>query len=367
VVIGSVPTVDDAPLVGGTAKAPYRILKYLLRRSDITVAGYYFNGPQNAGPNLHRIGRLSAKLYFTTLLNELAILLNWRKISSADVIQLHHPHYALVAGILNRLTGGRCKVIVKAHGTAIPELYSLKTVGLRGFILKFNGLLHLWHDRLALSFADIVLTSSDYQHNEMQRLYRVPKEKLRTVYNGYDPEYFRFSATSFKKNKTILFVGRAVPKKNLGYVIELYSRVKALDPEFNLVIVTSEAKEHPQTFRWLQKKLSYVEDGQIVVRPDETKLAAIFAGASHFICPSVEYESIPSVIYEALASGCTVLSTLKWGIPEILPPHEGLAHELESDVNRIIAKNDQPNHFSRISRFSYAALVESYVDLYKEQ
>lgn len=50
----------------------------------------------------------------------------------------------------------------------------------------------------------------------------------------------------------------------------------------------------------------------------ESDLASYYNAADLCVVPSLGYESIPTVIYEAMACGLPVLTQGAWGIPEVL-------------------------------------------------
>ncbi len=356
------PELDNYPLIGGSEKAPYRTAKYLSREPDLEVKLFYFSGPPSTKNKiLIHVPRL--KLYLTTLIREIGVLLNWRSLSSADVIQIHHPHYALSFGVLRWITSSPIKLIVKAHGTAFLEFKSSKKKGLRGLILSLNNLIHLWHDRMALCFVDVCICSSEYQKEEMQKIYGVPEYKLVSIYNGYDPDFFPASGL-VRNKKSMLMVARPVPKKNLQYAVDLLNKLRLADSEFTLTIVAGSRirLEDFQTSLYLSE-IEKIDAIKVLYDLPEDDLAKIYAQSNFFLLPSVEYESIPSVLYEAMVSGCRIFSAYKWGIPEVLPESVALNFNLDQDAEMILhAKSEQLPRQSE--QFSYENIAKLYKELY---
>lgn len=364
-IIGGVcPKEDDGPLIGGAEKAPYRIAKHLASMQDVEVKYFFFRGHPGHRSNYKLIRTLPGKLYLSTIFKELAILINWKSISSADVVQIHHPHFSLAVGLMRFFTGKSIKLIIKAHGTASPEFNSLKATGLRGFILQFNNWLHLKHDIFALKFADICICSSDFQMAEMEKIYRVDKNKLVTIYNGYDPDYYPSSGVA-KIPKSILIVARPVRKKNIQYAVDLFEKIYSYDNEYSLTIVagSKKNKEDPTSWKYVQGLIGNNKAISVYYDLDERKLAEIYTRSEMFICPSIDYESIPSVIYEAMASGCKVFSSLSWGIPEVLPSSAALSLNVNNDAELLLNSKLSLINYNH-ERFSYLNLVKLYKGLY---
>jgi glycosyltransferase involved in cell wall biosynthesis len=364
IISGKCPANDEDPLIGGAEKVPYRIAKYLHAYEDLDVKFLYFKGPRVEDAQKILIQALPGKLYFSTIFRELAILFNHKIILSSDILQIHHPHYAVMAGLMRKITGKKIKIIVKAHGTASPEFNTLRAKGLRGLILKINNWLHHKHDKLALRLADLCICSSEFQKREMVELYNVTPSKLVTIYNGYDPDYFPSLGVK-KLNNSILIVARAVPKKNIKYTFEIFKRLYDVDNNFTLTVVAGgkSRNEDPETSKFLQSTLPLHEGVSVYYDLSERELAKLYASSEYFLCPSIDYESIPSVLYEAMASGCKIFATKAWGIPEILPPDSFLTHDINEDVQIILgAKTNSVKY--KTGKYSYSSLVKLYRELY---
>lgn len=357
------PKNDNDSLVGGSEKSPYRIAKFLAQEDDIKVNFFYFIGPKSSDDR-HLISVPTAKLYLTTLFREIGILFNWSNISKADIIQIHHPHYGLLLGIMRWITNSKVKILIKAHGTAYKEFHASRKNGFRGLILTLNNHIHLWHDRLALRFADYCICSSNYQKMEMKIIYGVEENKLVTIYNGYDPDFFPKSGI-LRKQKSILVVARAVAKKNIKYAVNLFNNIRAIDSDFSLTIVAGRElnREDPPISLYLKNLENNTEKIRILYDLSEDKLAELYAESHIFLMPSVGYESIPSVLYEAMVSGCIIFSAYDWGIPEILPDNVALSFNIDKDTENIL--NTAEHRVNKdIKMYSYKKLTHSYKKLY---
>jgi glycosyltransferase involved in cell wall biosynthesis len=370
------PENDHGVLVGGSQKVPYKIFKSLSKRNDINVSFWHFDGRKTEKlsealeAKIEKVSTLPAKLYLKTLVREMALLLRIKSLQKYEIIQIHHPHYALAIGILKKLSIINAKVIVKAHGTAIPENESQKHKKIKYFIYGINSELHKFHDRLSLKFADKIIVSSIYQIEEMSKIYKVPKEKIVVIYNGYDADYFRKIERRKKiKVPRLLFIGRIVKKKNALYAIALKKYLDSLYNEpVKLTIIAGERNriEDGAVYRTILDETTNMKSIQLLHDLNETELSQQCNESSILLVPSQSYESIPSVIYEGLASNNYVLATKRWGIPEILLDSLYLTHTIKEDAKIImdITKNNLKNPVD-VSKYSYNRLAEQYMELYR--
>jgi glycosyltransferase involved in cell wall biosynthesis len=367
---------DDAPLIGGASKNPYRLLKYLSRVMPIARV-IYFEG-DHGGRESYEAGRASGlfKLYAKTLWQNLssapAVLAAFR---SSDIVQCHHPHYGLIAALLRRWFYRRVRFVIKAHGTAAPELAANRYAGLKGAILRLNAKLHLWHDRFVLARADAVLCSSEFQRQELVATYGISAERIHCLYNGYDPEHLARHATEPNPGDIrLVLCGRVVPKKGILYAIELFEQLTQSRPDCELILVLGrqDAIEDPGTYRRIER--AALEDSRIVIRHGltESDLYRLFATCTLGLVPSQNYESIPTVVIEMLAAGLPVFATYQWGIPEILPPQFGLCGDLQRDAEtlRQYLSHPDPTAFGQLverirEHFAYPNLVRKYLALYE--
>jgi len=129
----------------------------------------------------------------------------------------------------------------------------------------------------------------------------VDKRKLSTLHNGVDTEFFRPATTPEKevlrkkfgfdpKKKTILFVGRFVPKKGLDKVLAIRS------DEYQIACAGGEnLKETSRDVLFLGKL-------------NQKTLLQAYQAADIFLLPS-ESEGFPLSIQEAMASGLPIVAT----------------------------------------------------------
>jgi glycosyltransferase involved in cell wall biosynthesis len=374
------PRQDDACLVSGAVKNPYRLLRSLRARVEVVGVVVDERGSWTAdGYPVWGAHPRWLRLYARTLVwNLLTLPKVWRLFARADVVQCHHPNLGLGAAVLHRLVFRRVPLVVKAHGTGVPELAANRYGGVAGIVFALNARLHRRHDRLVLRWADRCLVSSDHQVEEMVDLYGVARDRIVRTYNGIDPEFAvvrHRTGPEAVAAPRLVFVGRVVPKKGFHRLHDLYRGVLAHHPQASLTLVLGHrgSVEDAGTFRFVQERLAPMPGCRLLFDLDERTLYEVLAGSDIGLVPSEGYESIPTVVLEMCGAGLPVFATARWGIPEVLPPRFGLSGDLAADVGRIVAfiaaelaDWDSTAWAAAYERFRYDRLVRDYDAVYRD-
>lgn len=374
------PRHDTDCLVSGAVKNPYRLLRALNARVQVVGVVTEEARARFDGGGYPVVSRQvpGARLYVRTLLwNLVAFPAVVRLYRRADIVQCHHPHLGLGAALLRR-SGRPVALVVKAHGTAVPELVANRYGGARGALLRLNAAAHLRHDRWVLRSADRCVVSSDFQRQEMVDLYGVDPARLVRAYNGIDSAYVvrrtRAGADAVAGPRFV-FVGRVVPKKGYRQLAALYRGLRARFPDatLDLVLGHHDRVEDPTTLRLVAEELTTQPGCRVHHDLDEPALFELLAGSDVGLVPSEGYESIPTVVLEMASTGLPVFATYRWGIPEVLPEEFGLGGDVEADVARIVsfvenelATWDSAAWARRFEPFHYDRLAGQYLDLYGE-
>lgn len=375
-VMMALPKGQDAAQVGGSAKSPFRLLKWLApmvgRVHVVATDGAPSGLPANCSGRIIRLRY--ARLFIRSLLQSfmigLHLALNRKRY---DIVQSHHPHLSAGIAVVRKLGLWRGTFVLKAHGTAVPEIRTNDHKGLRGFLLSLNAKVLHQNDVFALREADFVICSSKYQMAEMRALYGVPDSKLVVIYNGFDPDV-RADAVKSRtaKKRRMVFCGRVVPKKNAPYAIDLFSRLRAAGIVDGLDLIMGHQNKIENRDACLAILDAARTDPQIKVHFDltETELYQLFSRATLGVVPSIGYESIPSVIYEIASCGTPVFATGQWGIPEVLPERYQLTLDMDRDVDRVMQVFhlglDDTAHAVWSENYRYDRLANQYIELYSK-
>ena len=171
--------------------------------------------------------------------------------------------------------------------------------------------------------ATSIIAVSNTTREHLMEFLNVNKEKIYTIYEGMHEsfkedipkeELERIRAKHNLPEKFFLFAGQIYPPKNFGRILQAYAKV---GPKQGIHLVAT--GEH----RWLcEDELNMIKELEIskwVIRPgwiDEYSLICTYKLAEALVIPSL-YESFCTPIAEAMATGCPVITSNRFGTKEV--------------------------------------------------
>ena len=164
---------------------------------------------------------------------------------------------------------------------------------------------------------------SNLVRDDLIREFRLPGEKVFTLYNGVDLDRFtpprddsarreiRSSLDIVDGAPMVAFVGNGFGRKGLRFLLEAWPSVAR---GAHLMVVGADQKS-----RWYQREALRLGVGsRIHFAGAMHDVTQIFHGADAIALPSL-FEPFGNVVMEALASGLPVLSSAQSGASELLP------------------------------------------------
>lgn len=151
--------------------------------------------------------------------------------------------------------------------------------------------------------------------------YGIPNEKLEFVPLGID--ITKYNPTNEKnlseiktvKNKiTILYVGQLIERKGISILISAINMIHLPERKKCQFIIVGDGPEKHNLIQ-LSRKLGIDKETQFLGKVSDQELIKWYASADIFVLPSFS-EGRPTVINEAMASGCAIVATNVSGIPE---------------------------------------------------
>lgn len=252
------------------------------------------------GPNIRVFPK---RLPIPNLLYDLLLpFLYWNQLRQADIVRIHQM-------------AGAIPVLI-AHWTMNKPLivrcgyqWSVFLSRQRAFKIKQWIVARIESVTYHAAKMIIVATPSDAEH--VKQSYKIATEKIHVISNYVDTNLFKPLMIE-KKPRSICFVGRLEPQKNLMNLVEAVQGTNAHLVFYGEGSLRNELEQHAQ-------ELNVRANFRGKIANDE--LPAALNACELFILPSL-YEGNPKVLLEAMACGLPVIGTNVEGIREIIEDGE---------------------------------------------
>jgi len=310
----------------------------------------------------------------------------------ADIVHCH-TWYSHFGGILAKLNYD-IPMVLTVH--SLEPLRPWKREQLAG---GYN--FSCWVEKTAMEMADAIIAVSQGTKADVLRLFNVPEEKVRIIFNGIDlDEYRKVESTEALKKygvdpakPFVLFVGRIARQKG---IVHLARAIRYMDPEFQVVLCAG-APDTPEIAEEMKKAVDEVRstrEGVIWIEEMVSKSTVyeLYSHAAVFCCPSI-YEPFGIINLEAMACETAVVASAVGGIPEVVVDGETgylvpidqmdespfeprnpdqFARDLAAKINELMADPAKREQFGKAGRrraeavFSWNAIAKQTADLYAE-
>jgi glycosyltransferase involved in cell wall biosynthesis len=171
--------------------------------------------------------------------------------------------------------------------------------------------------------ADLVLTTSRYCSQAIQRHYRVSAKKIRLVPEGIDLgrwERINREVPRHSDGHTILCVARQYRRKRVKDLLRAMPIVRQKVPRARAVII-GDGPEHLR-LRRLVRELHLQDCVQLLGEiPSDDAVVRYYRHADVFCLPTIQ-EGFGIVFLEAMAAGLPIVSTTAAAIPEVVPQRQ---------------------------------------------
>ncbi|HKQ49667.1 MAG TPA: glycosyltransferase family 4 protein [Phycisphaerae bacterium] len=174
--------------------------------------------------------------------------------------------------------------------------------------------------RRIIELSAFCVTVSQFNARHLEQHVGADPAKIRVLYNGIPLDRFTFH-TGSREPGTILSVGRLIEKKGFVYLVRA-CRLLADKGLLKRCEIVGEGREEDR----LRKEIKRLDLGSFVQLtgpwPQE-RVAAALSRCAAFALPCIRaadgnMDALPTVLLEAMAAGCPVVSTRLSGIPEIV-------------------------------------------------
>ncbi|SFE32990.1 Glycosyltransferase involved in cell wall bisynthesis [Thermoanaerobacter thermohydrosulfuricus] len=166
-----------------------------------------------------------------------------------------------------------------------------------------------------------IITISDCTKIDIIKYFKVPKEKIVRIYNGYDMDLFfqRDNARSYiygkyKIEDYILAVGASYPHKNYNNLIKAITLTSNKDIK---LIIAGGKDDYRDYLKKLTNELNLSDRVLFINYVPQEDLPYLYSAARCLVYPSL-YEGFGLPPLEAMACGCPVITSNTSSLPEVV-------------------------------------------------
>lgn len=250
-------------------------------------------------------------------------------------VDIFHCHSPLIPPIQTKRP-----VMLTFHSTVRDDIRATKITSAYTLAMKLQAPVSFRLEAAGLKTASQVNAVSPKVADHLKTYPHCPPQ-VPVVWNAVDTEIFTPGgdrrARAGSRELYILVVGRLGPGKGVEDLVEAVSLVNRFQKCRVIVIGDGPAKaalEQRCISLNMQDQFQFV--GHVA---DRNRLARYYQRAALFVLPS-HHEGLPTVLLEAMASGCPVVATAVGGVPDVV----------EDGVNGLLVQPQAPQDLAAAMR-----------------
>jgi len=388
------PKTTNKAIVSGVVKNAFYLSQSLQNfGQEVTVItnGTKYDSWNINGVNVYSVGKGWLKGFLSAFILDIKMTIKFLCLGKGnfDIIHIHQGNL-LILFLLKKIAIFSCPIIYSVHGTSVPEIKAnlQKKNSFYNIGILINGWVQQKIDQWMWKNSDITISGSKYQIKEMQSIYKIPKDKIICIYNGadltfYHPDERRKNQKKYELNipqkfKIVLFVGRIARKKGIHVLIKAVPKVLEQCQDTIFLCISGEAKQfdYYKKIQKMVKQYNLTKKFLFIKNVSEIDLPNYYNLADLCVFPSLQYESIPTVVYEAMACGKPIIIQGNWGVSEILHDIPSSQDEEFSTIlhkkiikllkDKKLHKRLSYKNLQRIKSFSLKENTRKTLDLYND-
>ena len=347
---------------GGAEKVSVNLLKGMVEREDLIldlVLGTAEGSFLEQVPEKVNIVHLKSPRVTSAFIPLIKYLRN----NQPDALLSHLGHANVIAILAKKIAEVKTNLVVVEHNT----LSVTDGPSLRAKIVP-------WFMRKLYPSANTIIGVSQGVSSDLERQLGLPEGKVHTIYNPViDSELLNKATTEathpWLQSQDIpvfLAVGRLTPQKDFANLIQAFAQVRKKRTARLIILGEGELRTELEQ---LAEQLEITEDLDL---PGFANNPYSFMSQAHCFTLSSRYEGLPTVLIEAMACGCSVVSTdCPSGPQEILDGGEYGAlvpiQDSQSLSQAMLQTLDHPvkveNLKQRANLFSTEQIVPQYLEV----
>ena len=301
-----------------------------------------------------------------------------------DLVHVHTPIASVLGRIAAKIAGVK-RIVYTAHG--FPFHDSSSSIE---YFLYFNV------EKLVASFTDLILTQNHEDIATAKRLALCTPEKMGYLGNGVDIKRFKREQLNLPYQNQLRqslgipetadiiigFIGRLIPTKGSGYLIDAVAKLIDDFPNLHLLIIAPKLTINKESFQAeLIDKIEALELSENVsITGERQDIPELLGLLDIFVLPTFAHEGLPRSILEAMAMSLPIVTTDIRGCREavlneknglIVPPKN--SEVLADALSKLLSNPELRQVYGRASRerleteyneeFVFHRLIEYYKKL----
>jgi len=282
-------------------------------------------------------------------------------------------------------TRSKVPIMITLHDIIYLESISVLKKG-GTWYQKLGNLYRRWNVPRVVKKSKRIITVSEFEKERIRSFFGFPDsdERLKAVYNGVS-QHFKPVREKEKLSEVrekyslpdsfLFFLGNTDPKKNTERVLNAYAGyVKESESPLPLVLLDYEERMLDQVLKNqnIENIREYIILPGYVVNKD---LPSIYSMSKVFLYPSLR-ESFGIPMLEAMSCGTPVITSNTSSMPEVSGGAAKIVDPTDRDaikeaIKELVADEQQRNDlvekgFKQAARFTWKAMAESVLSIYKE-
>ena len=175
--------------------------------------------------------------------------------------------------------------------------------------------------------------------------------------------------------KIILYIGQLEERRNIEFIIKVYSKIYNNDKNTVLLIIGKGREEYVNKCKEIVRENNIVDNVIFHPKMNQEDLSIIYKNSSAFLLPTF-YEIFGMVLLEAMYFGVPTITTYNGGSSMLIEDNKNgyIIKELDENkwaekVNYILKTNNDEiinNAKHTIEKFTWDNLVEKFIEVYNK-
>lgn len=182
---------------------------------------------------------------------------------------------------------------------------------------KRQGRVLDWLNRRALTASRAIVANSQEVAHYITREYGAPAERISVIYNGVDTERFRPASRPHNSDLSVAMIGRLVPQKNPSLFVTAAAALRRQISNVRFILIG----DGPMRPALVAEIAAAGMSDHCVVTGGRGDVPELLRAADLFWLTS-DWEGLPNVVLEAMASGVPVVATDVGGTRELVQDGE---------------------------------------------